>query len=73
MMAPTDFASIYAMSLVAEDCLRGIGMNVEMQSTDWGSVVQRFNNKGPLDKGAAGARSAPTRRARSPTILPTIG
>jgi peptide/nickel transport system substrate-binding protein len=26
-------------------------MNVEMQSTDWGTVVQRFNNKGPLDKG----------------------
>ncbi|MBV9785369.1 MAG: ABC transporter substrate-binding protein [Acidisphaera sp.] len=51
LMTPTDFASINAMSLVAEDCLRGIGMNVEMQSTDWGTVVQRFNNKGPLDKG----------------------
>ena len=51
LMAPTDFASIYAMSLVTEDVLRGIGMNVELQSTDWGTVVQRFNNKGPLDKG----------------------
>ncbi len=51
LMAPTDFASIYAMSLVSEDVLRGIGMNVELQSTDWGTVVQRFNNKGPLDKG----------------------
>lgn len=51
LMAPTDFATIYAMSLVTEDMLRGVGMNVEVQSTDWGSVVQRFNNKGPLDKG----------------------
>jgi peptide/nickel transport system substrate-binding protein len=51
LMAPTDFASINAMSLVTADVLRGIGMNLELQSTDWGSVVQRFNNKGPLDKG----------------------
>ena len=56
IMDPTDFASIHAMNLVAEDYLRQIGMNVELQSTDWGTVVQRFNNKEPADK--AGGWSA---------------
>jgi len=51
IMDPTDFASIHAMNLVAENYLRDIGMNVELQSTDWGTVVQRFNNKQPVDKG----------------------
>jgi peptide/nickel transport system substrate-binding protein len=51
IMTPTDFASIHAMNLVADDYLRRIGMNVELQATDWGTVVQRFNNKQPVDKG----------------------
>ena len=51
LMAPTDFASINAMTLVSEGMLRDIGMNVEMQATDWGSMLQRFNNKGPITYG----------------------
>jgi peptide/nickel transport system substrate-binding protein len=51
LMTPTDFASIHAMTLVADDYLRGIGMNVELQATDWGTVVQRFNAKQPVDRG----------------------
>ena len=51
LMTPTDFASINAMTLVAEGMLRAIGMNVEMQATDWGTMLQRFNNKGPITSG----------------------
>ena len=51
LMTPTDFASINAMTLVAEGMLRAVGMNVEMQATDWGTMLQRFNNKGPITSG----------------------
>ncbi len=51
MLASTDQASIYPFALVAADLLKRVGMNVELVTTDWGTVVQRRASKAPPDKG----------------------
>jgi peptide/nickel transport system substrate-binding protein len=48
---PTDFPSIGPLGDVTYDTLRKIGMNVELQAMDWGSVVQRRASKEPVEKG----------------------
>ena len=50
-LAPADFPSINALAQVGADVLRKIGMNVDLQSLDWGTVVQRRTSKQPPDKG----------------------
>jgi len=50
-MHPTDQVIYHAMSLVAVDAFQKIGMNVDEQLTDWGTIVQRRPSKEPLDKG----------------------
>jgi peptide/nickel transport system substrate-binding protein len=41
LMAASDFPSLNALALVANDMLTKAGMNVEFVNTDWGTVVQR--------------------------------
>ena len=48
---PTDFPVIHPIGLVTADALTKIGMNVDLQETDWGSVVQRRSSMQPVDKG----------------------
>jgi peptide/nickel transport system substrate-binding protein len=48
---PTDFAQIHPLGLVTADALKKIGMNVDLQETDWGTVVQRRARMEPVDKG----------------------
>jgi peptide/nickel transport system substrate-binding protein len=48
---PTDFPQIHPLGLVTADMLKKIGMNVDLQETDWGSVVQRRGSMQPVDKG----------------------
>ena len=48
---PTDFATIGPLGDITYDMLRKIGINVEMQATDWGSVVQRRATREPVEKG----------------------
>jgi peptide/nickel transport system substrate-binding protein len=43
--------SIYAMTQVATDALQRIGMNIDLQLLEWGSVVARRASREPLDKG----------------------
>ena len=40
-----------AMAEVTLGMLRDAGFNAELQSLDWGAMVQRRENKGPIDKG----------------------
>jgi peptide/nickel transport system substrate-binding protein len=47
----TDQAVWRPMGLVAADIMKRIGMNVELQETDWGSIVQRRPSKEPVEKG----------------------
>lgn len=48
---PTDFPVIHPLGLVTADALTKIGMNVDLQETDWGSVVQRRASMQPVDRG----------------------
>ena len=48
---PTDFPSIHPLGLVTADTLKKIGMNVDLQETDWGTVVQRRASREPIEKG----------------------
>jgi peptide/nickel transport system substrate-binding protein len=48
---PTDFATIGPLGDITYDMLKKIGINVEMQATDWGSVVQRRATKESVEKG----------------------
>jgi peptide/nickel transport system substrate-binding protein len=48
---PADVASIAPFGHVTYDYFRKLGLNVELADTDWGTVIQRRNNKGPVDQG----------------------
>jgi peptide/nickel transport system substrate-binding protein len=48
---PTDFATIGPLGDITYDMLKKIGINVDLQATDWGSVVQRRASKEPVEKG----------------------
>jgi peptide/nickel transport system substrate-binding protein len=48
---PTDFPAIHPQGLVTADMLKKIGMNVDFQEIDWGTLVQRRANREPVDKG----------------------
>jgi peptide/nickel transport system substrate-binding protein len=47
----TDFPPITAMGLVAADMLRQCGINLDLVSTDWGSVLRRIVNRDPPERG----------------------
>jgi peptide/nickel transport system substrate-binding protein len=51
LMNATDLASINAATLVGADLFRRMGFNVELVSTDWGTVVARRASRNPLDQG----------------------
>ena len=48
---PTDFPAIHPLGQVTADTLKKIGMNVDLQEMDWGTVVQRRASREPVDKG----------------------
>ena len=50
-MHPTDQTFYDAMSHVVVAAFKAIGLKVDEQSTDWGTVVQRRTSREPLDKG----------------------
>ena len=47
----TDLPPVTAMGLIAADVMRQIGLNVDVVSSDWGSVLRRINNQEPPDRG----------------------
>ncbi len=51
VMHPTDQVVYNAFITVAVDALRKIGLNLDVQAVDWGTIVQRRNSKAELDKG----------------------
>jgi len=48
---PTDFPTIGPFGQITADLLKRLGMNVELQEMDWGSLVQRRASKEPPEKG----------------------
>ncbi|WP_137124327.1 ABC transporter substrate-binding protein [Roseomonas sp. HF4] len=51
LLNATDLASINAASLVGADLFRRMGFNVDLVSTDWGTLVARRASKNPIDQG----------------------
>lgn len=45
MLVPTDLPAINAMSEVAGDIFRKLGMNLDYVTLDWGATAQRLNSK----------------------------
>lgn len=51
LLGPTTIPALHAYAEVTADYLKRIGMNVDYQALDWGTVVQRRASKEPIDKG----------------------
>jgi peptide/nickel transport system substrate-binding protein len=51
MLVATDYAQFKAIGEVAADVMGKMGLNVDFVATDWGSMLQRRNNKGPVEQG----------------------
>lgn len=51
MIAPGDYPQINALSLVTADIIRRLGMNLELISADWGTLVQRRTSREPVERG----------------------
>lgn len=51
LMHPTDPSAYDAICQVAEGDFRRVGLNIDVQTTDWGTVTQRRSSKEPLEKG----------------------
>jgi peptide/nickel transport system substrate-binding protein len=67
-LVPTDLPAINAMSEVAGDVFRKLGMNMDYQALDWATVAQRLNSREPLEKGgwSLNANYAPGYSTMSP-------
>jgi peptide/nickel transport system substrate-binding protein len=51
VMVASDFPTLAALGNVGADMLRKAGMNVDQQTTDWGTIIQRRASKAAPDKG----------------------
>lgn len=51
LMAPQDVPNQKAMSEMAADAMRRVGMNVDYQAVDWGTIMQRRTSKAPPGHG----------------------
>jgi peptide/nickel transport system substrate-binding protein len=51
MMVASDYLTMKLQGDVVADSLKRIGMNVDYLVTDWGSMLQRRTNRGPVDRG----------------------
>jgi peptide/nickel transport system substrate-binding protein len=47
----TDYPAAHAEALVTADLLRRLGLNVDLQASDWGTVLTRRTKKGSVDDG----------------------
>lgn len=51
LLAPTDFQTLKALADVGADLMQRIGLKVDYQATDWGSVVTRRAKREPPSQG----------------------
>jgi len=47
----TDIPQLHAEALVTNDLLRKLGLNVELATSEWGTVVKRVNMREPIERG----------------------
>jgi peptide/nickel transport system substrate-binding protein len=51
ILNPTDLPSLEPLGQVAADLLKKLGMNVDLQEMDWGTLVQRRGSMEPVERG----------------------
>ena len=51
LITPGDYPQINALGLVTADLMTRMGMNVEVISTDWGTLIQRRASREPVERG----------------------
>jgi peptide/nickel transport system substrate-binding protein len=51
LLSATDQPIVHGQALVTLEALRKIGLNVELQANDWGTLITRRASKEPIDKG----------------------
>ena len=51
VLAASTIPTIFAEAQVATDVLQRIGMNIDLRTLEWGSVVARRASREPIDKG----------------------
>ncbi len=51
LIAPSDQHAIMQIAGVTRDLFQNLGLKVDYQVMDWGSMVSRRTNQGPVDKG----------------------
>ena len=51
LIGPTDILAPAAMTQVAADLFRKLGLNLDFALSDWGTVIQRRASREPLEKG----------------------
>ncbi|HEY0419027.1 MAG TPA: ABC transporter substrate-binding protein [Acetobacteraceae bacterium] len=51
ILNPTDLPSLSPLGQVAADLMKKLGMNVDLQEMDWGTLVQRRGSMEPVERG----------------------
>jgi peptide/nickel transport system substrate-binding protein len=51
VLDPADIPQLHAMALVTGDMLKRLGLNVDIASTEWGTVIKRIYSKDPVAQG----------------------
>jgi len=51
IISATDQPIVQAQSLITTELLRKLGLNVELQAGDWGTLITRRTSKEPVEKG----------------------
>ncbi len=51
LMTPADYPTTNPLGVVAADVMTRVGLKVDLQSLDWGTVVQRRSSRNSVEKG----------------------
>ncbi|MBI3528751.1 MAG: ABC transporter substrate-binding protein [Betaproteobacteria bacterium] len=51
IISATDQPIVHTQSLITTELLRNLGLNVELQAGDWGTLITRRTSKEPVEKG----------------------
>jgi len=51
LIGPADYPQVQALTEVAADMLRRLGLNLDYRPTDWATVLQSRANRGPVERG----------------------
>lgn len=70
ILNPTDQPSLEPLGQVAADLFKKLGMNVDLQEMDWGTVVHRRESTEPVDRG--GWNIFPTNGAPLGLVPPAV-